>query len=80
MSKKVSAQSKNYSIKQGTKISLPWRTAYIDSQEGWNAVCAWVIEQYGMPGERYEWHATEDTMDFIFSDERDAVHCMLRWS
>lgn len=77
----MSAQSKNYSIKQGTKISLPWRKAMErHGIEGWNEICAWVIEQYGLPGNKYEWHATEDTMDFIFADERDALHCLLRWS
>ena len=77
----MSAQSKNYSTKQGTKISLPWRKAMEKNGiEGWNEICAWVIEQYGLPGDKYEWHATEDTMDFIFTNERDALHCMLRWS
>jgi hypothetical protein len=39
----------------------------------WNETCAWVIEQFGLPGDKYETHVTEDYMDFYFTDERDAI-------
>lgn len=73
------AQSTNYSKKQGTKVSLPW-THGRDDMEGWNEICAWTIETFGLPGDRWEWHATFNTMDFIFKDEIDAIRLMLRWS
>jgi len=39
----------------------------------WNETCAWVIEKFGLPGDKYETHVTEDYMDFYFTDERDAI-------
>jgi hypothetical protein len=31
------------------------------------------VEQFGLPGDRYYTHATEEYMDFYFTDERDAI-------
>lgn len=64
--------------KQGTSVRLDWRQGY-DTTEAWNDICIWAIEQFGLPGNRFTWHATEDHMDFDFVDERDAIHFELRW-
>jgi len=64
---------------QGTKVTLEWRYGS-DASESWNEICAWVIEQFGMPGTRYTWHPTEDYMQFYFHHEEDAIHFILRWS
>lgn len=64
---------------QGTKVTLEWRYGS-DASESWNEICAWVIEQFGMPGTRYTWHPNEDYMQFYFHHEEDAIHFMLRWS
>jgi hypothetical protein len=39
----------------------------------WNQTCTWAVEQFGLPGDRFTTHATEDYMDFYFVDERDAI-------
>jgi hypothetical protein len=38
------------------------------------------MEQFGLPGDKFTWHATESHMDFDFIDEKDAIHFILRWS
>lgn len=65
--------------KLGTKVTLDWRDGRNDT-EAWNEICAWTIEQFGMPGTRYTWHPSEDDMKFYFHHEEDAIHFMLRWS
>jgi hypothetical protein len=69
---------KNSSEKQVTKVTLEWRDGRNDT-EAWNEICAWTIEQFGMPGTRYTWHPAEDYMNFYFYKEEDAIHFMLRW-
>jgi len=49
------------------------------SVEAWNEIYAWAIEQYGLPGTKFEWHPTEEYTEFFFYDERDAIHFNLRW-
>lgn len=65
--------------KQGTSIRLDWRQG-TDTTEAWNDICIWAIEQFGLPGNKFTWHANENHMDFDFVDEKDAIHFMLRWS
>lgn len=72
-------ESKNCLEKQGTSVKLDWRQG-TDTSEAWNDICIWAIEQFGLPGNRFTWHATHDRMLFDFNDERDAIHFMLRWS
>jgi len=60
-----------HSNKQGTRVRMPWTTGY-DSYK-WNEICASAIEKFGLPGDRYYTHATEEYMDFYFTDERDAI-------
>jgi hypothetical protein len=43
----------------------------------WNETCAWAVEKFGLPGDKYETQVTEDYMDFYFKDERDAIHFQL---
>lgn len=67
-------------MQQDTKVvRLEW-TIGRDSMESWNEICAWVVQQFGCPGQKFTWHPTEDYMEFHFFDERDAIHTMLRWS
>jgi hypothetical protein len=55
----------------GTKVRIPWRKGHKISD--WNETCAWTVEKFGLPGDKYETHVTEDYMDFYFVDERDAI-------
>jgi len=57
-------------MQAGTRVRIPWKKGDIID---WNETCAWAIEQFGLPGDKFETHATEDYMDFYFKDERDAI-------
>ena len=61
-----------------TVIRIPWQIG--NTITAWNEVCAWSIEQFGLPGDRFTTHPTEDYMDFKFLDEQDAVFFALRWA
>ena len=65
-------ESKKHSAKQGTRVRVPWKKG--DTSYKWNEVCGYAMEYFGLPGERYYTHATEDYMDFYFYDERDAIY------
>jgi hypothetical protein len=55
-------------------ITVTW-----DNQNGfwWNETCAKVLEQFGLPGERYTSHPETDYMTFKFINEYDALMCKL---
>lgn len=41
----------------------------------------WVIETFGLPGHRYQYHPTREfDLVYRFKDEGDAAWFMLRWS
>ena len=58
-------------MQAGTRVRVSWQANH--SIPTWNETCAWAVEQFGLPGDRYETHATEEYMDFYFKDERDAI-------
>jgi hypothetical protein len=58
-------------------VRIPWRTG--DTISKWDEVCVWVIEEFGLPGERYSTHPKHDAMFFVFQDSRDAVYFTLKW-
>jgi hypothetical protein len=45
----------------------------------WDKVCVWVLENFGLPGDRFSTHPTEEYMDFIFYNQQDAEIFTLRW-
>jgi hypothetical protein len=55
-------------------INISW-----NGQSGiwWNETCATIIEHFGLPGDRYTSHPTEDNMKFIFKNEQDAFMCKI---
>ena len=55
----------------GTRVRISWQENH--NIPSWNQTCAWAVEQFGLPGDRYLTHATEEYMDFYFVDERDAI-------
>ena len=55
----------------GTRVRISWQENH--DIPLWNETCAWAVEHFGLPGNRYFTHATEDYMDFYFVDERDAI-------
>jgi|LakMenEpi03Aug12_release.lakeMendotaPanAssembly.Ray.scaffolds.fasta_scaffold66902_8 hypothetical protein len=56
-------------------IRIPWRMD--DTINSWNDICAWAVEHYGLPGDKFITHPTEDYMDFMFRNEEDAIHFSL---
>jgi hypothetical protein len=59
-------------------VQLKWEKGK-DTEYYWNEACAWAIEQFGLPGERYVTHPTTDHMDFLFKKHQDAVLMTLKW-
>ena len=62
---------------QATRVRIPWKKG--DTINNWDETCAWAIEQYGLPGDKFTTHPTKDYMDFYFDKECDAIHFELRW-
>jgi len=60
-------------------VRLRWAPGR-DNSAAWNEICASAIEEFGLPGIKFTWHPTEEYMDFVFADERDALLFQLRWA
>ena len=58
-------------MQAGTRVRISWQENH--NIPTWNETCIWAIEQFGLPGDRFTTHATEEYMDFYFVDERDAI-------
>jgi hypothetical protein len=56
---------------------LVWNT---DSPMPWNEICAQVVEQFGLPGDRYITNVGLFDMSFTFRDEQDLLLFKLKWS
>lgn len=55
-------------------ISVPWQG---QKDYWWNEICADILEVFGLPGDRYTSHPTENKMDFYFKSEKDAQLCKI---
>ena len=58
-------------MRAGTRVRISWQENH--DIPTWNETCAWAVEKFGLPGDRFTTHATEEYMDFYFKDERDAI-------
>ena len=58
-------------MQAGTRVRIPWQANH--GIPTWHETCVWAIEQFGLSGDRYVTNATEDYLDFYFTDERDAI-------
>jgi len=58
-------------------IRIPWKLG--DTVQRWDETCIWAIEAFGLPGDRYITHPTNDYMDFMFKNKEDALHFSLVW-
>jgi hypothetical protein len=61
-----------------TPVELRWEKGK-DTSYFWNEACAWAIEQFGLPGENYVTHPTEENMLFLFRHREHAVLMTLKW-
>lgn len=60
-------------------VRISW-TREFDNNQMWNEVCAWAIEYFGLPGDRFRGHANVNYMDFVFKSNKDALVMALRWN
>ena len=61
-------------------VRVPWDNREFGNVKMWNEVCAWAIERFGLPGDRFTTHATEDYMDFVFTSNKDALMMAIMWN
>jgi hypothetical protein len=62
---------------------FPWRSRIVWASHvemPWNEICAQVVEQFGLPGERYITEVGLLEMAFIFRDPKDLLLFKLKWS
>ena len=60
------------------RVKISWKIGQ-DTTAWWDKACAWVVEEFGLPGGRYKTEITEDHMVFDFNDRDDAMIMILRW-
>jgi hypothetical protein len=60
-------------------VRIPWSKDF-DNEYKWNEVCAWAIERFGLPGDRFQTSANVNYMDFIFVSNKDALMMALMWN
>ena len=56
------------------KIVVPWKN---QSNTWWNETCAQIMEQFGLPGDRYTTEISPDEMIFNFNNSDDALMCKI---
>jgi len=56
-------------------VRIPWKLS--DTVSSWDDTCVWAIEHFGLPGDRFITHPTEEFMDFMFKNREDAVYFSL---
>lgn len=60
-------------------VSVDWNLV-LDGGESWNEVCAQGIEMFGLPGDRYQTEASEQSLIWRFKDANDALLFRLKFS
>lgn len=60
-------------------VRIPW-IRQSNNAAYWNEVCAWAIEYFGLPGDRFQTHANVNYMDFVFQSNKDALVMALMWN
>jgi len=60
-------------------VRIAWGRDFGNS-ERWNDVCAWAIEHFGLPGDKFQSHANVNYMDFVFKSNKDALLMALMWN
>lgn len=60
------------------EIYIHWKNG--DTLSSWNDLCIKIIEQFGLPGNRYTTEVCTDWMSFKFDNEKDAFLCKIMLS
>jgi len=55
-------------------VTVPWEN---QKDIWWNETCAYIIEQFGLPGNRYTTEVSVECMKFNFKTEQDAFMCKI---
>ena len=58
------------------QVKVRWKQG--DTVRQWNDEMAWVTEQFGVPGKRWQADVNDQAINIFFNDERDAVAAILR--
>ena len=58
-----------------TTVVVPWHNGTHDL--GWNETCAMVVEQFGLPGNRFRYSPSAEQMIFYFNNAEDAFLCKI---
>jgi hypothetical protein len=57
-------------------VQVDWK--YNENDQYWNDLCAWAIETFGLPGNRFQFESTEVWMIWRFHTPNDAFLFQLR--
>ena len=60
-------------------VQLNWNIT-IGTVRSWNEICADGMELFGLPGDRYITHATQDSLTWQFRNAHDALLFRLKYS
>lgn len=64
-------------VRNLTVVRVGWN---LNSPTPWNEVTARALEVFGLPGDRYITHLTQDFMEYHFRDPHDATLFLLEHS
>ena len=64
-------------MQAGTRVRIPWKTHH--DIPTWNQKCEWAVKTFGLPGDKFDTHATEDYMEWMFNSIEDQLFFILAW-
>lgn len=65
-------------LENATTVCLTWELR--DDDTNWNDACAWAMEQFGLPGDKFQTQVTSDWLKFKFYNPHDATIMALRFA
>ena len=58
-------------------VTINWHSR--PSMSKWNEICAWAVDHFGLPGDRYKTEIDENQMTWAFVDKEDQLLMILAW-
>ena len=62
-----------------TTVRIPLQDSS-DDQYLWSTAGAWLIENFGLPGDRFTSKVCENYLECCFNEEKDAMLMLLMWN